>query len=158
MQGRGGAGDEEVGRAGLLHEVVGVFERGVRCALGGGDGSQGVAGGEWWKDDGGEFLRGFAGHFETEFVHLRDVGDGVPALLIEALFVLLQLAFGVDFGGEVNERGGDEGDEEDEEGGRAEGRFFHAVRWWCGVCGGWGVKGATWGVNARCVGGGCGRL
>ena len=126
MQGRGGAGDEEVGRAGLLHEVVGVSEHGVRCALGGGDGAQDEAGGERREDDGGDLLRGLAGHLEPQLVHLHDVGDGVPALLAEALFVLPKLMAGVECGGEVNERGGDEGDEQNEKEGRAEVRFFHA--------------------------------
>jgi hypothetical protein len=54
------------------------------------------------------------------------------------------------FGGEVNERGGDGDDEEDEKGGRAEGRFLHASGWWCGC--------EEWGVSALCVAAGCGGL
>lgn len=119
MQRRCGAGDDEVGRDVLLHEVVGVFERGVCCAIGGGDGTQGVAGRQRRKDEGGDFLRGLAGHGEAQLVQLHNVGDGDLAFLADALFMLLQLAFGVDFGGQVNERGRDEGDEQDEEEGRA---------------------------------------
>lgn len=126
MQGRGGAGDDEVGRAVLLHEVVGVFQGGELLALGGGDGAQGVAGGERREDEGGDFLRGLAGHGLAQLVQLHDVGDGGLAFLGDALFVLLQLVVGIQSGSEVNERGGDGDDEQDEKGGRAEGRCFHA--------------------------------
>ena len=125
VQGRGGAGDDEVGRAVLLHEVVGVFQGGVFFALGGGDGAQGEAGGERGEDEGGDFLRGLVGHGQAQLVQLHDVGDGGLAILADAFFVLLQLVVGMQSGSEVNKRGGDGDDEEDEKGGRAEGRFLH---------------------------------
>lgn len=89
MQGWCGAGDEEVGRAVLLHEVIGVFQGGDFFALGGGDGAQGEAGGERREDEGGDFFQRFAGHGVAQLVHLHDVCDGVLAILADALFVLL---------------------------------------------------------------------
>ena len=141
-----GAGDDEVGRAGLLHEVVGVFEPGEFFTLAGGDAAQGEAGGKRRTDEGGDVLQRLVRCVQAQLVDLDDVGHGGPAVRAEAFFVPPQLMVCVERDSEIDEHGGHKEDEQGDE----EGGLFHAVvggcghEWcsvWQGAVGGWFAPG-----------------